>query len=72
MPKEDLAQKLQQIRDHVAQHAQGSTEIADVERLLLSEVLGLGQALLKEFIEQKKLHAATAATPGPGAGADAQ
>lgn len=72
MPQQDLAQKLEQIQDQVAQHAQGSTEIADIERLLLSELLGLGQALLKEFIEQKKLHAAAASTPEPGPGADAQ
>ena len=54
MPETDLYHKLQQIQDQVAQHAQGQTEIAEMERLLLSELLGPGQALLQEFIEQKK------------------
>ena len=72
MPHEDLYQKLQKIENQVAQHAQGSTEIADMERLLLSELLGLGQALLQEFIEQKKSASTTGASPDSGARADVQ
>jgi len=38
MPHEDLYQKLQYIENQVADHAQGTTGIADMERLLLSEL----------------------------------
>lgn len=72
MPHEDLYQKLQHIENQVAEHVQGTTEIADMERLLLSELLGLGQALLQEFIEQKKSASTAGASPDPGAAADAQ
>jgi hypothetical protein len=72
MPQEDLAQKLQQIQHQVVEHAQGTTEIADMERLLLSELLNLGQALLQEFIDQKKVHSAAGPSPGASPAADAR